>query len=476
MAEKKMTERIGKDNYVGAGLILLQDCGLSGAASLMSILLVRWLSEPISGFTGMVLAWLGLAVAATALGSLFTGSHKVVRRWATFRSSYRLITTVVFKESVLILVLILGWISMPSPALSVLSVLSDTMLSLLLLMYIRFAARMFSKSEVQKVKQAASRKNALVYGTGSQAIALARGLEAGTDFNLVGFITDDESMGGRVIGNTIVYVCKDNEDLRRLEWRLGGIDCVFLAKELAWKDSSASPQNDTSHEHPHTCHADRDNNCHAERSEASISEASIVKDGMGTAGQTLKRAFDIVLSSVLMLIFSPMALISAIAVKLEDGGPILYSQERIGRGGRPFHILKFRSMRTDAEAAGAQLYAGDSDPRLTRVGAFLRKHHLDELPQLWNVLRGDMSFIGYRPERQVYIRQIMEHNPRYRYLYQIRPGVTSYATLYNGYTDTLEKMLTRLDLDLYYLRHHSILFDARVLGLTFLNIVSGKKF
>ena len=133
-------------------------------------------------------------------------------------------------------------------------------------------------------------------------------------------------------------------------------------------------------------------------------------------------------------------------------------------------------MRTDAEAAGAQLYAGDSDPRLTRVGAFLRKHHLDELPQLWNVLRGDMSFIGYRPERQVYIRQIMEHNPRYRYLYQIRPGVTSYATLYNGYTDTLEKMLTRLDLDLYYLRHHSILFDARVLGLTFLNIVSGKKF
>ena len=197
---------------------------------------------------------------------------------------------------------------------------------------------------------------------------------------------------------------------------------------------------------------------------------------MGTAGQTLKRAFDIVLSSVLMLIFSPMALISAIAVKLEDGGPILYSQERIGRGGRPFHILKFRSMRTDAEAAGAQLYAGDSDPRLTRVGAFLRKHHLDELPQLWNVLRGDMSFIGYRPERQVYIRQIMEHNPRYRYLYQIRPGVTSYATLYNGYTDTLEKMLTRLDLDLYYLRHHSILFDARVLGLTFLNIVSGKKF
>lgn len=107
---------------------------------------------------------------------------------------------------------------------------------------------------------------------------------------------------------------------------------------------------------------------------------------------------------------------------------------------------------------------------------FFRQHHLDELPQLWNVLRGDMSFIGYRPERPFYISQIIEQDPRYRYLYLIRPGVTSYATLYNGYTDSLEKMLRRLDLDLYYLRNHSLLFDAKVLGLTFLSIVGGKKF
>ena len=134
-------------------------------------------------------------------------------------------------------------------------------------------------------------------------------------------------------------------------------------------------------------------------------------------------------------------------------------------------------MRRDAEAMGVpRLYTGENDPRLTRVGKFLRQHHLDELPQLWNVLRGDMSFIGYRPERQFYIDRIMEHNPRYRYLYQIRPGVTSYATLYNGYTDTIEKMLTRLDLDLVYLRKHSVWFDFRVLGLTFFRIVSGKIF
>ena len=190
----------------------------------------------------------------------------------------------------------------------------------------------------------------------------------------------------------------------------------------------------------------------------------------------VKRAFDLSLSGVLMLVFSPLALFSAIAVKLEDGGPVLYAQERMGRGGTPFSIYKFRSMRTDAEKDGAQLYSGDADSRLTKVGGFLRRHHLDELPQLWNVFRGDMSFIGYRPERQYYITQIMQHNPRYRYLYQIRPGVTSYATLYNGYTDTMDKMLTRLDLDLYYLRNQSLLFDAKVLGLTFLSIISGKEF
>ncbi|WP_259330369.1 sugar transferase [Parabacteroides distasonis] len=119
---------------------------------------------------------------------------------------------------------------------------------------------------------------------------------------------------------------------------------------------------------------------------------------------------------------------------------------------------------------------GGADPRMTRVGKFLRVHHLDELPQLWNVFVGDMSFIGPRPERQFYIDQIMERDPRYRYLYQIRPGVTSYATLYNGYTDTVDKMLRRLRYDLFYLEHRSWLFDFKILVKTFLNIAFGKKF
>jgi lipopolysaccharide/colanic/teichoic acid biosynthesis glycosyltransferase len=113
---------------------------------------------------------------------------------------------------------------------------------------------------------------------------------------------------------------------------------------------------------------------------------------------------------------------------------------------------------------------------MTRIGRFLRNHHLDELPQLWNVLKGDMSFVGYRPERLYYIRQIMERDARYERLYQIRPGITSMATLYNGYTDTMEKMLKRLEMDLYYLEHRSWKMDLKILWLTFFSIVFGRIF
>lgn len=207
-----------------------------------------------------------------------------------------------------------------------------------------------------------------------------------------------------------------------------------------------------------------------------INEADLIPDGMNRFDRVTKRIFDIVVAAVCLIVFSPLILICYIAVRREDGGPAIYRQERIGLGGRPFNILKFRSMTTDAEAHGPQLSATHGDHRLTRTGKFLREHHLDELPQLWNVLRGDMSFIGPRPERRFYIEQIMLHDARYPSLYQIRPGVTSYATLYNGYTDTIEKMVNRLHYDLYYLQHRSWGLDMKILWMTFYNIVSGKKF
>lgn len=209
-----------------------------------------------------------------------------------------------------------------------------------------------------------------------------------------------------------------------------------------------------------------------------VSKESFIKDGMSSFSRNTKRITDLLLSSVALVVFSPLICACWVAVKHEDGGPAIFKQERIGRFGRPFNIYKFRSMRIDAEKMGPQLShsGGDNDPRLTKVGSFIRRHHLDELPQLWNVFCGDMAFIGPRPERKFYIDQILEHDQRYTYLYQIRPGVTSYATLYNGYTDTMEKMLKRLEYDLYYLGHRSWFFDIKILFNTFCSIVFGKKF
>ncbi|MBQ6064394.1 MAG: sugar transferase [Prevotella sp.] len=201
-----------------------------------------------------------------------------------------------------------------------------------------------------------------------------------------------------------------------------------------------------------------------------------ISDGMNEMERNIKRILDFIVAIICLVVFSPLFLVCYIAVKREDGGPAIFKQERIGRFGRPFNIYKFRSMRLDAEKDGPALYQHENDTRMTNIGKFLRAHHLDELPQLWNVVKGDMAFIGPRPEREFYINQIMQHDPRYRYLYQIRPGVTSYATLYNGYTDTMEKMLRRLDLDLYYLEHRSWWFDIKILVKTFINIVFGKKF
>lgn len=207
-----------------------------------------------------------------------------------------------------------------------------------------------------------------------------------------------------------------------------------------------------------------------------IDNGQFIHDGMNSFERKATRLLDLLVSSISLIVFSPLFLFCYIAIKREDGGPAIFKQERIGRYGKPFYIYKFRSMSTDSEANGPQLLNIEGDNRLTKIGKFLRDHHLDELPQLWNVLKGDMAFIGPRPERKYYIDKIMERDPRYEYLYQIRPGVTSYATLYNGYTDTIDKMISRLHYDLYYLEHRSWLFDMKILWLTFYSIVSGKKF
>lgn len=203
---------------------------------------------------------------------------------------------------------------------------------------------------------------------------------------------------------------------------------------------------------------------------------SVEKSKMSAFEDNLKRVFDCTASCGGMIVFSPLFLAIYLAVKCDDKGPAIFKQERIGRNGKPFTLYKFRSMKVTSESDGKPALCSDGDKRLTKVGKFIREHHLDELPQLWNVAKGDMSFVGPRPERKYYIDKIMEVNPEYERLYELRPGLFSYATLHNGYTDTLEKMLKRLDYDLEYLRTRSLSMDTKIIFKTVWSILSGKKF
>ena len=184
------------------------------------------------------------------------------------------------------------------------------------------------------------------------------------------------------------------------------------------------------------------------------------------AALAVKHLLDRLLAAISLLFFSPLFLIIYIAIKIEGRGPAIFKQKRVGQGEKTFKLYKFRSMIVEAE----------DDKRLTKLGRFLREHHLDELPQLWNVIKGEMSFVGYRPERRYYIDQIVAIDPQYELLYKMRPGLFSMATLYNGYTDTMEKMIERLHMDLEYQRTWSLWQDIKIITLTTLSIVTGKKF
>jgi lipopolysaccharide/colanic/teichoic acid biosynthesis glycosyltransferase len=201
-----------------------------------------------------------------------------------------------------------------------------------------------------------------------------------------------------------------------------------------------------------------------------------IRDGMNVFERFVKRIFDLICSFLALIILSPVFLVVSIVLLCQGDGSVFFRQERIGYKGKPFNILKFRTMRADSESNGEPRLATVNDERLTKVGKFLREHHLDELPQLVNVLLGDMSFVGPRPERRYFIEKIRLENPNYDYLYMIRPGLTSMATLHNGYTDTMAKMLKRLDMDLEYLQKRSLWLDMKLIFTTFLFIVNGKKF
>jgi exopolysaccharide biosynthesis polyprenyl glycosylphosphotransferase len=186
----------------------------------------------------------------------------------------------------------------------------------------------------------------------------------------------------------------------------------------------------------------------------------------------LKRLVDLVFSGVALLLLSPLLLVIAALVRASGPGPTFFRQERVGRFGRPFRIIKFRSMVADAEQAGPQL-SSSTDPRITPIGRFLRRTRLDELPQFWNVLKGDMSLVGPRPERQFFIDRIMEVAPHYRHLHKVRPGITSWGQVKFGYAENVEQMVRRLKYDILYIENMSLAVDLKILAYTVIIMLKG---
>ena len=189
--------------------------------------------------------------------------------------------------------------------------------------------------------------------------------------------------------------------------------------------------------------------------------------------QQLKRSFDIIFSLTALIILSPVLLIIAIITILSSKGPIIYKQERIGYNQKPFIIYKFRSMFADAEKNGPAL-SSDNDIRITAWGKFMRTWRLDELPQLWNILIGDMSLVGPRPERKFYIDQLLKQSPKYSDLLKVKPGLTSWGMVKFGYASSVEEMIQRMEYDLKYIENNSMLLDFRIILHTFSLVVSGK--
>jgi sugar transferase (PEP-CTERM system associated) len=202
----------------------------------------------------------------------------------------------------------------------------------------------------------------------------------------------------------------------------------------------------------------------------------VFSDGFRASRWTrfLKRMLDLAMSMILAFLTAPLMVVTALAIKLDSKGPVLYSQERVGENGRVFTVYKFRSMRADAEQGGGPVWARDKDDRITSVGRFIRKTRLDELPQLWNVMRGDMSFVGPRPERPFFVERLAEEIPFYMQRHAVKPGLTGWAQVKYEYGSSIEDAMEKLRYDLYYIKHLSVFFDLTIVLDTVKVVLFGK--
>lgn len=200
----------------------------------------------------------------------------------------------------------------------------------------------------------------------------------------------------------------------------------------------------------------------------------ISRPSMTAATANMKRVSDVLFSALALLITSPIILFSILAVKLESKGPAIYRQKRLGLRKKEFTMFKIRSMRHDAEHDGIPRLANDSDPRITRIGAFMRKYRIDELPQFWNVIKGDMSIVGPRPERDFYAEKIVAQLPAYSMVHQVRPGITSWGMVKYGYANSVDKMVRRAQFDLVYLDNINFIIDLKIILHTIVTVINGR--
>jgi sugar transferase (PEP-CTERM system associated) len=326
------------------------------------------------------------------------------------------------------------------------------------------------------VGRSALSERLLIVGTGPAARRVARLIldQHEYPYELVGFIDEDPAMVGRsVVNPRVLGTPADIERIVR-EYGVGRI-VVGLADRrgrLPIDELLSAKLAGVRVEDPETVFERLTGKILLDDLKPSW---LIFSDGFRARRLTrlVKRSLDVALATVGLAIASPLVLLTALAVRLESEGPVLYAQDRVGEHGRVFTLYKFRSMRADAER-GTPVWATEGDDRVTRIGRFLRLSRLDELPQLWNVLRGDMSFVGPRPERPFFVEQLAEVIPYYRQRHAVKPGVTGWAQVRYRYGSSIEDAREKLRYDLYYIKHLSIVFDLTIVFDTVKVIVSAK--
>ena len=307
----------------------------------------------------------------------------------------------------------------------------------------------------------------LIVGTGAAAVTLARELferrtELGVD--LVGFVDQDPQLVGRpMINPGVIGVVSDIPDIVKAR-RVDRV-VVSLADARGKLDMDAllsmKINSGVRFDHLASVYEQYTGKIAVENLRPSW---LIFSDGFrkSTGLEAFKRVFDVVFAGIALLIATPIMLLVALAIRVTSRGPVLYAQARVGKGGVPFTIYKFRSMRVDAEQASGAVWAMKNDPRVTGLGRWLRRTRLDELPQLWNVLRGDMSFVGPRPERPEFIAELTRCIPYYGQRHVVRPGLTGWAQVRHRYGSTIEDAHEKLQYELFYIKNMSVTFDLYI--------------